>query len=91
MRESDAVQYGIDSLSLEELKWHCSSFICPASVSHKISPLAFDPAVDLACVNNMAQIHFAISATERCHENADGSLTRGNKTLADMYGQMGQY
>jgi tetratricopeptide (TPR) repeat protein len=62
-------------------------FHLAASVSHKFSPLAFDP-VDLACVNNMAQIHLQYRRPDDAMKMLTEALTRGNKTLADMYSQM---
>lgn len=62
-------------------------FHLAASVSHKFSPLAFDP-VDLACVNNMAQIHLQYRRPDDAMKMLTDALTRGNKTLADMYSQM---
>jgi tetratricopeptide (TPR) repeat protein len=62
-------------------------FHLSASVSHKFSPLAFDP-VDLACVNNMAQIHLQYRRPDDAMKMLTEALTRGNKTLADMYSRM---
>jgi tetratricopeptide (TPR) repeat protein len=62
-------------------------FHLAASVSHKFSPLAFDP-VDLACVNNMAQIHLQYRRPDDAMKMLKEALARGNKTLADMYSQM---
>jgi tetratricopeptide (TPR) repeat protein len=62
-------------------------FHLAASVSYKFSPLAFDP-VDLACVNNMAQIHLQYRRPGDAMKMLTEALTRGNKTLADMYSQM---
>ena len=62
-------------------------FHLAASVSHKLSPLAFDP-VDLACVNNMAQIHLQYRRPDDAMKMLTEALTRGNKTLVNMYSQI---
>eukprot|EP00522_Entomoneis_paludosa_P011956 CAMPEP_0172442062 /NCGR_PEP_ID=MMETSP1065-20121228/2527_1 /TAXON_ID=265537 /ORGANISM="Amphiprora paludosa, Strain CCMP125" /LENGTH=744 /DNA_ID=CAMNT_0013191739 /DNA_START=420 /DNA_END=2654 /DNA_ORIENTATION=- len=59
-------------------------FHLAASVSHKISPLAFDP-VDISCINNMAQIHLQCGQPEDALKMLREALDRGSKTLAAMY------
>jgi tetratricopeptide (TPR) repeat protein len=59
-------------------------FHLAASVSHKMSPLAYDP-VDLGCVNNMAQIHLQYGRSSDAMKMLEEALTRGNETLAAMY------
>lgn len=59
-------------------------FHLSASVSHKFSPLFFDP-VDLACVNNMAQIHLQYRRPDDAMRMLTEAMERGNKTLQEMY------
>ena len=61
-------------------------FHLAASVSHKISPLLFDP-VDLAAINNMAQIHLQMRHPQDAMRMLTEALERGNKTLATLYSQ----
>eukprot|EP00522_Entomoneis_paludosa_P003000 CAMPEP_0172471272 /NCGR_PEP_ID=MMETSP1065-20121228/67733_1 /TAXON_ID=265537 /ORGANISM="Amphiprora paludosa, Strain CCMP125" /LENGTH=726 /DNA_ID=CAMNT_0013229367 /DNA_START=183 /DNA_END=2363 /DNA_ORIENTATION=- len=61
-------------------------FHLAASVSHKLSPLAFDP-VDISCINNMAQIHLQYGQPEDAMKMLKEALERGNRTLAAMYRQ----
>lgn len=59
-------------------------FHLAASVSHKISPLQFDP-VDLTSVANMAQIHLLLRKPEEAMSMLEQTLRRGNETLAVIY------
>ena len=59
-------------------------FHLAASVSHKFSPLNFDP-VDLCSVNNMAQIHLLLRKPEEALSMLQETLKRGNATLAALY------
>mmetsp|Transcript_13707 Transcript_13707/g.37905 ORF Transcript_13707/g.37905 Transcript_13707/m.37905 type:complete len:801 (-) Transcript_13707:200-2602(-) len=59
-------------------------FHLAASVSHKMSPLAFDP-VDISCINNMAQIHLQCGQPEDSLKMLREALDRGSKTLAAIY------
>mmetsp|Transcript_22458 Transcript_22458/g.48894 ORF Transcript_22458/g.48894 Transcript_22458/m.48894 type:complete len:763 (+) Transcript_22458:471-2759(+) len=61
-------------------------FHLAASVSHKMSPLAFDP-VDISCINNMAQIHLQYGQPEDALKMLEEALERGNRTLAALYRQ----
>ena len=61
-------------------------FHLAASVSHKMSPLAFDP-VDISCINNMAQIHLQYGQPDDAMKMLVEALERGNRTLAAMYRQ----
>jgi len=66
-------------------------FHLAASVSHKISPLAFDP-IDIGCVNNMAQIHhLQFGQPDDAMKMLTEALERGNRTLAAMYRQNEPY
>ena len=59
-------------------------FHLAASVSHKCSPLTFDP-VDLCSVNNMAQIHLLLRKPKEALTMLEDTLNRGNSTLAALY------
>uniref|UniRef100_A0A7S3P6R6 GAF domain-containing protein n=1 Tax=Amphora coffeiformis TaxID=265554 RepID=A0A7S3P6R6_9STRA len=59
-------------------------FHLAASVSHKISPLQFDP-VDLTSVGNMAQIHLLLRKPEEAMSMLQQTLKRANETLAIIY------
>lgn len=59
-------------------------FHLAASVSHKISPLQFDP-VDLTSVGNMAQIHLLLRKPEEAMTMLQQTLKRANDTLAIIY------
>ena len=59
-------------------------FHLAASVSHKLSPLYFDP-IDISCLNNMAQIHFQYGQPDDALKMLKETLDRGNRTLAAMY------
>lgn len=59
-------------------------FHLAASVSHKISPLQFDP-VDLTAVGNMAQIHLLLRKPEEAMSMLQQTLKRANATLSVIY------
>jgi len=59
-------------------------FHLAASVSHKLSPLFFDP-IDISCINNMAQIHLQFGQPDDALKMLKETLDRGNRTLAAMY------
>ena len=59
-------------------------FHLAASVSHKMTPLYFDP-IDISCINNMAQIHLQYGQPDDALKMLKETLERGNRTLAAMY------
>ncbi|KAL7564467.1 hypothetical protein ACA910_001561 [Epithemia clementina (nom. ined.)] len=59
-------------------------FHLAASVSHKFSPLKFDP-VDLCSMNNMAQIHLLLRKPDEALAMLNETLNRGNATLEALY------
>lgn len=59
-------------------------FHLAASLSHKFSPLKFDP-VDLCSVNNMAQIHLLLRKPDEAMAMLNETLNRGNATLSALY------
>ena len=59
-------------------------FHLAASVSHKISPLHFDP-VDLTAAGNMAQIQLLLRNPDEAMSMLQQTLKRANETLSAIY------
>jgi tetratricopeptide (TPR) repeat protein len=59
-------------------------FHMAASVSHKLSPLQFDP-VDLTSVGNMAQIQLLLRNPDQAMSMLQQTLKRANETLTAIY------